>query len=234
MNALKELVRPYLINDKLIRLGANADGGYILNKRSIQSIELCYTYGIGSEIHFEEDLTKINKKVKIHLYDHTIAPEKLLDNMIYHNEGLSGIPTTNLDSFFNHVIKNKDNFNEKQTLLKLDAEGAEYSLFEAYNIEAFKNLHAIILEIHDIPVQFNKFIKIIENLKKYFTIIHIHANNCGAMFSFENFSFPYTPEITLVNSSKYKTIEPLFIKYPIIGLDFPNEVKRPDFEIDFT
>lgn len=233
MNILKELSRPYKIDDELIRLGYKSDGGYILNKKSIESIDLCYTYGVGAEISFENDLSKFNPNVKIHLYDHTVDSPELLPNMVFHKEGLHGYKDGLLDSFFNHFETNQDDYG-KQILLKLDAEGAEYSLFENYNVDRFKHLHAMVIEFHDLHINLEKYLKIIYHLNKYFKIVHIHANNCGSVIDFQNFIFPMVPEITFVNSLIYNCQERIFKKYPIEGLDYKNEIKRPNFEIDFV
>lgn len=39
-----------------IRVGNNEDGGYVLPKVSVEQCDLCVTFGLGSNITFEEDL----------------------------------------------------------------------------------------------------------------------------------------------------------------------------------
>ena len=234
MNELRELLRPYSVdNDKLIRLGVKSDGGYILNQKAIDNIELCYTYGVGTDISFEEDLLKLNPNVTVHLYDHTVNSPTLSKGMIYHKEGLAGFKQPNLDSFFNHLKINNDSLNKK-ILLKLDAEEAEYDLFKYYPISHFKTLSAIVLEIHNIKVYYRQFVDIISNLQSYFTITHVHANNCGCMFQYKDFSCPEILEITLLNNNLIDKKTPLHRKYPIQGLDYPNAIRGSDFTIDFN
>ena len=54
----------------LIRLGGSFDGGYLVEKKSIEKSESLITLGLGYEWRFEKDYKrKYNKP--IHCYDHT-------------------------------------------------------------------------------------------------------------------------------------------------------------------
>ena len=65
MSILKSTLRPHKINGELIRLGPKADSGYIVNKEAIKNINRCYTYGVGSDIDFENEMLDINPYIKI-------------------------------------------------------------------------------------------------------------------------------------------------------------------------
>ncbi len=55
----------------LIRLGGNYDGGYVVEKNSIEKSEGLITLGLGYEWTFEKDYFRQFKK-PIHCYDHTV------------------------------------------------------------------------------------------------------------------------------------------------------------------
>ena len=55
----------------LIRLGGNYDGGYLVERNSIEKSESLITLGLGYEWTFEKDYKKKYKK-PIHCYDHTV------------------------------------------------------------------------------------------------------------------------------------------------------------------
>lgn len=84
MNKVKKefsFLKPVKIN-KLIRLGAKFDGGYIVHKEISQNIEEMITFGLGNDWSFELNLIKIGKKnLKIHMYDHTVSIKPYLKNV---------------------------------------------------------------------------------------------------------------------------------------------------------
>ena len=55
----------------LIRLGQDNDGGYLVEKESIEISNCLVTLGLGYDWSFEKDYSKIRKK-KIYCYDHTV------------------------------------------------------------------------------------------------------------------------------------------------------------------
>ena len=67
-NFLKPLKTP-----NLIRLGRKADGGYVVDKQIIQNTNTLVSFGLGSDWSFELDYLKINKDVKIHMYDFQVS-----------------------------------------------------------------------------------------------------------------------------------------------------------------
>ena len=55
----------------LIRLGGNFDGGYLVEKSSIEKSQSLITLGLGYEWRFEKEYKKKFNK-PIHCYDHTV------------------------------------------------------------------------------------------------------------------------------------------------------------------
>tara|TARA_X000000368_G_scaffold44961_1_gene32302 strand:- start:125 stop:913 length:789 start_codon:yes stop_codon:yes gene_type:complete len=56
----------------LIRLGGNYDGGYLVERSSIEKSKSLVTLGLGYEWTFEKDYYKLYRK-PIHCYDHTVS-----------------------------------------------------------------------------------------------------------------------------------------------------------------
>ncbi|MDR1683087.1 MAG: hypothetical protein LBS25_06845 [Candidatus Symbiothrix sp.] len=62
---------PVTIND-LIRVGRDADGGYVLSKRQVENTETLLSFGINDDWSFEADfLTK--KNAKLYAFDHSVS-----------------------------------------------------------------------------------------------------------------------------------------------------------------
>ena len=67
-------LKPIYSNKKnLLRLGPKRDGGYILDKRIIDTIKYIVTCGLNDDWDFEKNLQKINSKTYIFAYDHTVT-----------------------------------------------------------------------------------------------------------------------------------------------------------------
>ena len=71
-------LRPIKIN-RLIRLGREMDGGYIVDSNIIDNCDTLITFGLGdsSQIEdqwsFETNFIKRNKKLSIFVYDYTVS-----------------------------------------------------------------------------------------------------------------------------------------------------------------
>ncbi len=94
-----------------------------------------------------------------------------------------------------------------------------------------KNIVAIAIEFHDVDTASGLFNSLVEKIKRDFHIVHIHGNNMGGIAPF---NFPIAPEITFLNKRFFNsTPSPSRLKYPIPGLDRPNNPRLPDFAFQF-
>ena len=73
------ILKPFK-NKNLIRLGNNADGGYVVDEKIIKNLKSFISFGLGdgSNIEncpwsFENHLIKKNKSIQIYIYDHTVG-----------------------------------------------------------------------------------------------------------------------------------------------------------------
>ena len=118
----------------------------------------------------------------------------------------------------------------KNIFLKIDIEGAEYEILQSVikiHTENKELFSCVCIEFHDIGSREEEFLNLIEELLQHFTIVHLHANNCGGLSQ----DFPNVVEITLVpivGSSKSR------VGYlPREGLDFPNCPAFEDITLEF-
>jgi len=71
INSKYNFLKPFKVK-KLVRLGRNFDGGYLVCGDTLQNCENLITLGVGDDISFERDFEKkINSKT-IQLYDYTV------------------------------------------------------------------------------------------------------------------------------------------------------------------
>tara|TARA_Y100000591_G_C21830851_1_gene699494 strand:- start:609 stop:1355 length:747 start_codon:yes stop_codon:yes gene_type:complete len=233
-NKLKKINFPKFLKPrykyKLIRIGKNHDGGYLVDKQSIKNTKTFISLGINDDWSFEKDFYKINKSVDIKCYDNNtsliflvkIFLKKLIFFVYF------GVNET-LKSFFNIIdylfflkskISNKHiSYNdlikltkklESPFFLKIDIEGSEYRILQ--DILKLKNkISGMVIEFHDVDLFSDKIKKFIK--KSDLKLIHIHANNYGLEWNEANI------------------IELTFSKKPkILGKNvyFPNELDQPN------
>ena len=69
-------------NFKLIRVGKNNDGGYLVGKKSILNSENLISFGISDDWSFEEQFSKINSSTNIFAYDDVLGLGWLTKNLL--------------------------------------------------------------------------------------------------------------------------------------------------------
>lgn len=187
----------------LARLGKDNDGGYLINKESIEQTKLLLSFGICDDFSFEVDFKKHNN-CPIIAIDPTSTNKFFLKKIIFN---LLRFEFKNfLSSIFN-FYNFKKFFNEKENLLiqkkigtggslnyetitfneilllskvnsnfflKIDIEGSEYRILDDL-IKNSKSIVGIAIEFHDVDLHLEKISDFIEKID--LDLVHIHANN---------------------------------------------------------
>ena len=132
-----------------------------------------------------------------------------------------------IDNTFNQIPKP----DRKNIFIKMDIEEAEYLVFDDI-INSVDFIRGMAVEFHAIGKNEEEFNKIIKVLLKDFHIVHIHGNNYSDLLVNQN--FPSTIEITFINKNYcYSDGKISNVMYPIEGLDKPNKISRPDYNLEF-
>jgi hypothetical protein len=239
-NFLKKEIVPNKTSYTKKRYGGKYDGSYVFLEELLNQSQFVYSYGINSgmdAIKFDLEMAENNKI--IYMYDASIeAPSYNHKNFRFNKEFVTK------DNLFKHLEKN-NHLNETSMVLKMDIDGNEYELFNN-NIEIISRhfnqisleLHALIEEIPqgwivddlNLSIMKNKDIKksFFNNVKKYYNIIHIHANNHAPRYV----DFPASLEILLLRKD-YEVQGIDDKRYPIENLDYPNYLGREDYVLDW-
>lgn len=144
--------------------------------------------------------------------------KKITNNVINKND-------INLKKIFELLkINKKENIN-----LKIDIEGDEYKIIDDILIYNDK-ISQIVMEFHDTHTKKEEFFKSVKKLQKFFTIVHLHANNYNKC---NNDGFPINIEITFCKNKYLTQTQDRLYNFPIKNLDYPNNSTLPDIEINF-
>lgn len=222
-----EIYRYLRINDwpesKLVRVGQNNDGGYIMyDDLAEKEFKVAYSFGISTDVSWDNDMA--DNGYDIYMYDHTIdALPYERKEFHYFKKGISDLnsPIGNLDTLSNLLDKNGHS-EKKNMILKMDVEGAEYGFILNTDVELLNRFDQIVMEIHNLH-QLTKDDAIEKALKKLsliFGTVHIHANNYGDVVYVDDVPYPDTVEITLLNRKRYELKESKEVCLPI-SLDMP-------------
>lgn len=231
---LKEILGLRTNVKDLIRLGSSNDGGYVVNKLSLDDSEVLYTYGVSNDYNFELDYIKQYPDKKVRMFDHTVDyPPEVYSNVHFKKEPLKINEDDTENSFLKHLIDFNDT--KKRVFLKIDVEGYEYDFFLALskNLNLLKNVTGMVIEFHDLSsvTKYVLFQKIINKLSKFFTVTHIHGNNHSSRHNIDGALYPITIELSFCKNELAKEFDTVSMEYPIEGLDSPCHPHLPDLRI---
>jgi len=197
-SCIYQILRPKdVLGKNKVRIGANADGGYVL-LNDFENIKIAYSFGIGNEISFDKELA--NKNIDIFMYDHTIEGLPF-ENTKFHWKkiGLSYKKGENNNTkTINEIIEENGHTNEKCMILKLDIEGGEWNILNEINQEILIQFKYIIIEFNFTDIFASKYKEVFQKLNQTHQIFHLHCNNCCPIINFDGYNLCSILEISLI------------------------------------
>jgi hypothetical protein len=237
-----EFLRPKHSPCKLIRLGGNRDGAYLLPD-DLGGVAACFSPGVKNKKDFEDELAT-SYAIPSHMCDKSSDPELFRTPLI---KGMQTFRKVWLD------IENADDAVTLSTwisedapavgdlLLQMDIEGAEYRILLAAETSVLSRFRIIVLEIHalhrmnDPAILLEVMLPLVQKLGELFYCVHVHPNNASVSFEAVHArrSCPRLLEITLLRKDRFPDGRPisdgkLLLPHP---LDIPRNVwgKPPIF-----
>ena len=226
-----QAIHPYdAVGIQKIRLGPYEDGGYVMLDPGRSGI----AYSLGISTYAPWDMEMAERGFIVHQYDASIANTPTPHpNIIFHPYFImdSTCLPDNARRLSQELDANGDG-DEKDIILQMDVEGAEWEIFTAMDEITLKKFRQIIVEFHDLEFDMKK-LAILEKLCVTHTPVHFHYNNYRKTLQCIN-KFIYHPhvfEISYVRNEDY-TLRPCNNYFPT-PLDAPNAQNKPDIPIGF-
>ncbi len=230
---LLNLIRPWqMISDTKVRIGSDADGGYLMPSSSRRS-NTVLSIGIGTEVSFDNDLALLGARIL--QFDHTIdASPSVHPNIQFHRKGWGARdegPFVSLAS----MVKMIDWREARHAILKFDTEGAEWECLAGASSDDLTRFEVLTGEFHDFQSlvnreHFDRVYAVFDKLCDTHRVIHMHANNAGGMVMLGGIPFPRLLKLTFMRKSSASFHG--HSAEPIPGpLDRPNVPQLPDLHL---
>ena len=210
----------------------------MLYEPALSNIDVLYSYGIENDITFEKEFCTTYGSIA-RLYDHTIEklPEEH-DYLHYKKEGVGPEKADMLNTVESHILENGDQ--DKNLLLKMDVEGAEWQTLLQMPEHILKKFQQITIEIHHLGsgnrdvADVELKAAVLNKLRDSFYLYHVHANNCGAIYIQQGFQCPETLELTYINKDSITVSESTEynMSFPHIA-DNPNNPYKKEIILDY-
>lgn len=225
-----EMVRPIETQHELIRLGGDADGGYLVPD-DLDGIGACFSPGVSVVARFEEDLAA--RGIKCFLADASVAAPPVKNDLFDFERKFLGPTSTDefmtLDDWVDRKAPGESDF-----ILQMDIEGAEYGVLLSASRETLRKFRIIVIEFHGLPRIYDRTgIELISlafsKLLTDFDPVHIHPNNNGATVKFGKFETPRLAEFSFLRRDRIKSRR--YATHFPHHLDRKNVPDRPDLHL---
>ena len=213
-----------------VRVGAASDGGYVMLD-DVVNPSVALSLGVGDNTSWDHRMADFG--VLVHQYDHTVPPPpNQPSRIVFHPKQIVDAPDGLGATLEEALLAVTSGDPDIRAILKIDIEGSEWPVLDATPDAVLQRFDQIVCEYHDFGRAvdsdwFRRAARVIRKLGLHFQVIHIHANNNGAMAVVGGVSFPSILEVTYANRSRY-TFQPETMIFPT-ALDRPNNPAYFDF-----
>lgn len=221
MFGLLRMLRPMNTGRSLVRIGGDADGGYLIPD-DLDGVRYCFSPGVDAIADFE--LALANQGVKCFLADASVDRPPISHPLFDFDRKFLGRKDAGEFMTLETWITSKGELDEDM-LLQMDIEGAEYDVLFSTPARVLRRFRIIVIEFHDLdrlaaPDYFAYVSLLMEKLTQDFVVSHIHPNNWRQPVSIRGVLVPPLVEVTLLRRDRVIDLSP--------RNDFPHLLDRPN------
>ena len=233
VEALIRELQPKPIDKELIRIGPNADGGYLVPD-DLEGITACFSPGVGKISQFEQDC--LDRGMKVFMADKSVekpnldVPADKYDFIKKHVGCVNNAEFTTMDQWVNSFGLNEGD----DMMLEMDIEGAEYYSILNMSDSLMRRFRVIIVEFHTLhhfwnPYFFELAQAAFDRVLQTHTCVHIHPNNCCGIKYQNDIAIPRVIEMTLLRNDRVRLVDkPLAFPHKLDYDNYPdNPEKKP-------
>jgi hypothetical protein len=194
---------PVRVERGLIRLGALADGGYLV-PNDLDGIAACFSPGVAFDATFEQAV--LARGIPCYLADPSVSGAPISHPLIDFTRAFLGLwndeHTVTLDHWINTKLPQPGDL-----LLQMDIEGSEWPIMLNVSDDLLRRFRIIVVELHGLDHLTHKFgfrliSAAIQRLLKHFMVVHLHPNNFAPSVVAEGLEIPVVLEMTLLRRDR--------------------------------
>ena len=214
-----DAVSPVATNHKLIRIGGDGDGGYLVPDDLI-GIKVCFSPGVSEVADFELALAALG--IQCFLADYSVdVPPKQHPLFTFDKKFLGATDDDVFIRLETWLRRAPDNDNDM--ILQMDIEGAEYGVILNASDAMLARFRILVVEFHELQgltdkLGFELINLTFQKLLRQFDIVHIHPNNCRRPVVFNECQIPPVMEFTFLRKDRVAARAPASI--------FPHSLDR--------
>lgn len=207
LNNFIKLLYPISTDKKLIRIGPNGDGGYLIPD-DIEGIKACFSPGVSSISGFEKELA--DKGIKIFMADKSVDGPAEKHDLFYFTKKFLGATSNNdfmtIDEWVTTSLTDKWD----DLILQMDIEGYEHEVILSASENLMNRFRIIIAEFHYLDMLWSKpfFMlarRAFDKLLQTHSCVHIHPNNCCGSLIKDGIEIPRVMEFTFLRKDRIST-----------------------------
>ena len=225
IKSVAEMLKPVDSSSQLVRIGGKGDGGYLV-PNDLLGVSACFSPGIANNVSFEKQLAGLG--ITSYMADYSVdgPPERnsRFDfERLYLASESDGVMNIRLEDWVGWKAKEAGDL-----ILQMDIEGSEWEVLMDTPLETLSRFRLIVIELHRLDQMltshsdFEVVKSVFTKLRKQFSPVHLHANNCFPALGYQGLSIPRVLEVTFLRNDRLtqegKKYEPQ-IPHP---LDEPN------------
>lgn len=210
LNKVQSLINklhPISCEKKLIRLGPNTDGGYLVPD-DFEGIEACFSPGVDTVSGFENDCAELG--MKVFLADKSVDGPASKHDLFCFTKKFIGATTNDDFMTLDNWVDSSVSEVSSDLLLQIDIEGAEYEVILSASDSLMKRFRIMVVEFHDLAQLWNKpFFRVAEStfdkILQTHSCLHIHPNNCCGSLRKNELEIPEVMEFTFLRNDRVET-----------------------------
>ena len=217
---------------KLIRLGGNYDGGYLVPD-DLEGIKYSFSPGVSNIANFEHEC--LQKGIVSFLADYSVDnPPLELEGCHFLKKFVGAYNNEKTITLEKWVADSLPKDFKDDLILQMDIEGAEYETLLATPYSILEKFRIMVVEFHafhnlDNREYYNLVNATIEKIRESFEPVHLHANNFEKVTNVNGVLMPSVIEVTFLRKDRIKGNKKLRVLPHI--LDQPNNPQWADVEL---
>jgi hypothetical protein len=225
--SLVQAMRPVKTHFELIRIGGNADGGYLIPD-DIEGLEAVFSPGVSDVANFEEEMA--SRGIKCFLADASVvSPPVMNDHFHFISKHIGLLNDGMFITMDKWVADNAPGTSD--LLLQMDIEGSEWGALANISETILGRFRIIVLEFHELERLFYSQLhrEVLTRLLLTYHVVHLHANNAGAILKFGEVEIPEYLEVTFLRKDRCEPLDKVRqLPHP---LDKDNVMGRPSIQL---